>query len=120
NGFEFETIANVTRNWRLIWNFASNDLETSNRYPALKSFQARARDQNVPTPETDAFLLTVPDGTPLPGFTKQTSNLVTNYRFDQGWLKGVTIGGGFQYRNKTYRANFDFNRDGEAEEVWSP
>lgn len=120
DGFEIETIANLTKNWRLIWNVASNDLATSNRYPALKSYQARAKAQNTPTPETDAFLLTVPDGTPLPGFTKHTSNLVTNYRFDEGWLKGFTLGGGFQYRNKTYRANFDFNNDGVAEEVWAP
>ena len=120
DGFEIETIANITKNWRLTWNIASNDLATSNRYPALKSYQARAKTQNTPTPETDAFLLTVPDGTPLPGFTKHTSNLVTNYRFDSGRLKGFTIGGGFQYRNKTYRANFDFNNDGVAEEVWAP
>jgi hypothetical protein len=119
SGVEFETIANVTRNWRLIWNFASNELATSNRYPALRSYQTRAKEQNSPTPETDAFLLTVPDGTPLPGFTKRTSNLVTNYRFDQGFLKGFTLGGGFQYRDKSYRANFDFDRDGLAEEVWS-
>ncbi|MBI4626736.1 MAG: TonB-dependent receptor plug domain-containing protein [Verrucomicrobia bacterium] len=120
SGLEFETIANVTKNWRLIWNIASNELATSNRYPALRSYQARAKEQSKPTPETDAFLLTVPDGTPLPGFTKTTSNLVTNYRFDEGVLKGFTFGGGFQYRAKTYRANFDFNRDGVNEEVWSP
>jgi outer membrane receptor protein involved in Fe transport len=119
-GFEFETITNITRNWRLIWNAASNDLELSNRYPQLRAYQERARAQNAPTPETDAFLLTVPEGTPLPGFTKFTSNLVTNYRFSEGTFKGFTIGGGFQYRDRTYRANFDFDRDGVAEEVWSP
>ena len=67
---------------------------------------------NQPTPLTDAFLSAVPDGTPLPGFTKVRSNLVTNYRFDRGPLKGCSIGGGGQYREHSYQGNFDLNRDG--------
>jgi outer membrane receptor protein involved in Fe transport len=119
-GFEFETVANLTSNWRLMWNYSTNELETSDRYPALNLYRARAKAENKPTPETDAFLSTSPAGTPVPGFTKTRSNLVTNYRFTQGALKGASIGGGFQYRSKAYRGNFDLNRDGVAEMLWSP
>jgi outer membrane receptor protein involved in Fe transport len=118
-GLELETVANLTKSWRLTWNISSNDLETSERYPQLKGFQARAREMNVPTPETDAFLASAPNGTPLPGFTKRRSNLVTMYRFENGPLKNFSIGGGFQYRDKSYRGNFDLNLDGVAEELWS-
>lgn len=120
SGLEFETVANLTANWRLTWNYATNKLATSDRYPQLKEFQARAKAQNTPTPLTDAFLAAAPDGTPLPGFTKTRSNLVTNYRFGSGVLKGFSFGGGGQYREQSYQGNFDLNRDGVAEELWTP
>lgn len=118
-GLEFETVANLTKAWRLTWNFSKNELETSDRYLQLKGFQARAREMGVATPDTDTFLESAPDGTPLPGFTKLRSNLVTMYRFDQGMLKDFSIGGGAQYRDKSYQGNFDLNRDGTAEELWT-
>lgn len=118
-GLEFETVANLTKNWRLTFNFSKNELATSERYPQLKGYQARAREKNVRTPETDAFLATVPDGTPLPGFTKLRSNLVTMYRFDKGPLRDFSFGGSAQFRDKSYQGNFDLNLDGAAEELWS-
>ena len=118
-GIEIETVANLTKNWRLTWNVSSNDLETSERYPQLKGFQALARDRSISTPDTDTFLASAPDGTPLPGFTKLRSNLVTLYRFEGGPLKDFSIGGGAQYRDKSYQGNFDLNLDGTAEELWS-
>lgn len=118
-GIEIETTTNLTKSWRLTWNFARNDLATADRYPLLKGFQALAKSRNVPTPETDAFLASVPNGTPLPGFTKLRSNLVTMYRFDDGALKDFSIGTGVQFRDKSYRGNFDLNNDGFAEELWS-
>jgi outer membrane receptor protein involved in Fe transport len=120
SGIEIETTANITRAWRLTWNIAKNELELSDRYPQLKGFQAAAKARNIPTPETDTFLSSVPEGTPLPGFTKWRSNLVTMYRFQEGLLKNVSIGGGVQYRDKSYRGNLDVNRDGVAEQLWSP
>ena len=112
-------MANLTKSWRLTWNFSKNDLATSDRYPQLRAFQAEARARNIPTPDTDAFLSTVPEGTPLPGFTKLRSNLVTMYRFDTGPLKNLSVGGGVQFRDKSYQGNFDLNLDGVAEELWS-
>jgi len=120
DGIEFDTVVNINRNWRLLWNYSSNDLSNTERYPAVMSVRQRARDQNLPTPLTDAFLATVPEGTPSAGFTKVRSNLVANYRFDRGPLNGFLIGASAQYREVTYQGNFDLNRDGVAEELWTP
>lgn len=120
SGIEIETTANITKAWRLTWNIAKTEVELSDRYPLLKGFQAAAKARNVPTPETDRFLSSAPDGTPLPGFTKWRSNLVTMYRFQEGPLKNFSIGAGVQYRDKSYRGNLDLNNDGVAEELWSP
>jgi outer membrane receptor for ferric coprogen and ferric-rhodotorulic acid len=118
-GLEFETVANLTKNWRLTWNLGTSDLETWDRYPYLKDYQARAKASNIPTPATDEFLASVPAGTPLPGFTKLRSNLVTMYRFLDGPLKNFSIGGSVQLRAKSYMGNFDLDADGVVEQLWS-
>jgi outer membrane receptor protein involved in Fe transport len=120
SGIEVETTTNITKSWRLTWNIAKTEVELSDRYPQLKGYAADAKARNVATPETDIFLATVPEGTPLPGYTKWRSNLVTMYQFREGTLKGFSLGGGIQYRDKSYRGNLDVNRDGIAEPLWSP
>jgi len=119
-GLEFETIANLTRNWRLIWNYASAKLALTQRFPIVNEFRDAAKARGAATPETDAYLLTQPDGVPVTGFTKVRSNLVTNYRFDQGPLKNISVGGGAQYRQQSYLGNSDLNLDGVAEQLFSP
>jgi outer membrane receptor for ferric coprogen and ferric-rhodotorulic acid len=120
SGIEIETTANLTKSWRLTWNVAKTEVELSDRYPQLKGYQTAAKTRNVSTPETDTFLSSVPEGTPLPGYTKWRSNLVTMYQFREGALKGFSFGGGVQYRDRSYRGNLDVDRDGRAEEHWSP
>jgi hypothetical protein len=106
--------------WRLTWNIAKTEVDLSDRYPLLHAFRDTAKARNRPTPETDLFLASVPEGVPLPGYTKWRSNLVTRYRFIEGPLKNFSIGLGAQYRDKSYRGNLDVNRDGVAEQHWSP
>jgi outer membrane receptor for ferric coprogen and ferric-rhodotorulic acid len=118
-GIEFDTILNINRGLRLLWNLSSNKLSNTDRYPALKTVVAEAKGK-APTPVSDAFLASVPEGTPSAGFTKLRSNLVASYRFDRGILKGFSVGGGAQYRDVTYQGNFDLNLDGIAEEIWTP
>jgi outer-membrane receptor for ferric coprogen and ferric-rhodotorulic acid len=120
SGIEIETTANITKAWRLTWNIAKTEVDLSDRYPQLKAYAALAKSRNRATPDTDTFLSSVPDGTPLPGYTKWRSNLVTMYRFQEGPLKNFSIGGGLQYRDESYRGNLDVNRDGVAEQLWSP
>jgi hypothetical protein len=119
-GLEFDTAMNLTRRLRLVWNYSSNRLSNTDRYPVLKKVQADARAKSLATPLTDAFLATVPEGTPSAGFTRLRSNLIASYRFDAGPLRNLSIGGGAQYRQTTYQGNFDLNRDGVAEELWTP
>lgn len=119
-GYEFETLANLTRNWTLTFNFGSNKVVTSETLPFLRGFQARARQENKPTPLLDAFLDTVKDGTPLRGYTKLRGNLITRYTFTGDLLKGLSVGGGAQYRHQTFLGNLDMDRDGSAEMIWAP
>jgi outer membrane receptor protein involved in Fe transport len=121
-GYEFELMANLTRNWRTTLNFATNKVVTENRAPVLKAFQADARALGQPTPFLDAFLQTIPDGVPTAGYTKERANFFTRYTFTEGVLKGAYIGGGLNYRLRTYRGAADL--DGIAAtpptNLWSP
>ena len=77
---------------------------------------------NRPTPLLDAFLETFPDGVPNAGYTKERANFFTRYTLTQGSLKGAYIGGGLNYRLRTFRGNADL--DGVAATpttpIWSP
>ena len=120
SGVEYEAVANLTRNWRLIANVATTKLVTEDRLPLLHGFQAQARALNKPTPLLDAFLLTFPDGGPNAGYTKTRANLFTRYELSRGALKGLYFGGGVNWRAPTFRGNADVNNDGIAEALWSP
>ena len=71
--------------------------------PILKDFQAQAKALNKPTPLLNDLIATVPEGVPNPGFTKARGNIVSRYGFSQGLLKGFAIGGGANWRLRTYR-----------------
>lgn len=119
SGLEFETVATLTNSLTLTWNLATNEVETQDTIPELRGLQAAAAAQNRPTPLTDAFVATIVDGTPVRGYTKVRSNLFGRYRVREGALKGLSLGGGFQYRDRTFLGNLDRNRDGFAEMQWA-
>lgn len=121
-GFEYELVANPTPNWRLSFNFATNKVFIENRNPILKSFQAEAKALNQPTPLLDSFLSTFPEGTPNAGYTKERSNIFTRYTFTRGPLRGLYVGGGLNYRLRTYRgaADLDGVAATPAVNLWSP
>jgi len=120
SGVEIELVANLTRNWRLMANMATNKVETRDRLPQLHAFQQEAKSQNKATPLLDAFLPTLPDGVPNAGYTKDRFNLFTRYDIKQGAMKGFYFGGGVNWRSETFRGNADLDRDGIAEKLWSP
>ena len=121
-GYEFELMANVTRNWRMTLNFATNKVVTENRAPLLKGFQAEAKQKSQPTPLLDEFLLTYPEGVPNAGYTKARANIFTRYTFIEGALKGAYIGGGVNWREPTFRGNgdHDSNPATPVAAMWSP
>ena len=108
-GDELEATANLTRNWRLIVNYATNKVVNVDRAPLLKSFQAAAKDEKKATPLLDDFLLTIPEGLPNPGYTKARANFFSHYTFSEGSLKGFSIGAGANWRLRTYRGTVNFS-----------
>ncbi|MSU72548.1 MAG: hypothetical protein EXS43_09430 [Opitutus sp.] len=120
SGVELELVANLTRNWRLTLNAATNKLVTEERLPLLKGFQAGAKALNQPTPQLDAFLLTFPDGVPNAGYTKTRANIFTRYDFSRGALKGLYVGGGANWREPTFRGNAVVVQGGTVQALWSP
>ncbi len=119
-GWELEVVANITRNWRLMLNGATNKLAITNRLPQLKSFQAAAKAQSKATPLLDAFLLTFPEGVPSAGYTKARANMFTRYDFTHGALKGIYVGGGANWRQPTFRGNAVLVQGGTLQPLWSP
>ena len=120
SGYELELIANLTRTWRLSLNASTNELVTEDRLPLLKSFQTQARALNRATPLLDTFLLNFPEGVPNAGYTKTRFNVFTRYEFPRGALKGVYVGGGANWRDRTFRGNGTPVQGSPVEALWSP
>ncbi len=104
-GNEVAAIANLTRNWRLSASYSDNDVSNVDRVPILKEFQAEAKAQGKATPLLNDLISTVPEGVPNGGFTKARGNIVSRYGFSQGFLKGFALGGGANWRLRTYRGS---------------
>ena len=121
-GVEVELTANVTRNWRLMFNLGTNKMVNEKRAPLLHEFQAEARNLNQPTPLLDEFLQTIPEGDPNPGYTKLRANAFTRYTFVEGRLKGAYVGGGVNWRDRTFRGSGDLDSDPATPvvRVWGP
>jgi outer membrane receptor protein involved in Fe transport len=121
-GYEFDMTTNITRNWRLTFNWSTNKVVTKDRAPILHEFQAAAKAQNRPTPLLDAFLATFPEGVPNAGYTKERANMFTRYTFVEGALRGLYIGGGVNFRLRTYRGigDHDMNVATPTADMWSP
>jgi hypothetical protein len=137
SGFEFETIANMTRNWRLTFNFALPKAVQKDTAPDFRNYF----DTNQATLKTilaDSGILldssnfatvdaSVPSSQRAPNNEHQNvatawnavyqdrqsivtgaqdlarsmkfiANIYTDYRFSNGILKNVKIGGGINYR----------------------
>jgi outer membrane receptor protein involved in Fe transport len=131
-GMEFELTYNVTKNWRVFGTVTRQQAEESNIAPALTSFingriaywQANGL-WNGPTttkqdwcgcPETGQQVFNdqvigpfiayqAASGQPSQQLHKWKATLVTNYTFDQGIAKGLGIGTGIRYFDKTILGN---------------
>ena len=125
-GYEVEFTAQVTKNWRLTFNAAKTSAVRSNvggaaltdfvtKYEAaLNSGVGGAGDLRVwwggAGNETALFqwnqrfgslyhMLKLQEGTNAPELRQWRFNLITNYDFDSGLLKGVNVGGGVRYES---------------------
>jgi iron complex outermembrane recepter protein len=116
-GYEFEVIANPTKDWRIFLNFSDNVVTQTNLgeeaiayVDKYRSFWAQhgtvlvtagstvaselaGIDQNI------ANLYVLPDGQQGRGQVRHQVNLNTKYTFSTGKLKGFSIGGGGNYQS---------------------
>jgi len=117
NGVELELVGTLTDGWNLTANIAFPEAILSNGYGQTKAYydanvsswtaQANAMAdeaarerilQNIVDIETR--ILGFADGRELPDSFKYTANLFSTYRFNEGRLKGLWIGGGVNFRGE--------------------
>ena len=131
-GMEFELTYNVTKNWRVCGTVTREQAEASNIAPALTTFinqrvaywQSKGLWNGPLTtpndwcgcPQTGQQVFNndilgpfvtyqAADGQPSEQLHKWKATLVTNYTFDQGLIKGLGIGTGVRYFDKTIIGN---------------
>lgn len=120
-GIEFELTANLTKNWRAMFNVAFPETERQGGWGRSLDYIARNRTEWQRTLDTltaasdaratafrtnlqqiDSAVASVANGLPLSGTLKHTANLYTNYEFSTGALKGLRLGGGANLRGERY------------------
>jgi outer membrane receptor protein involved in Fe transport len=117
-GYEFELIANPTDNWRVFLNASQGSVKQTNIGQEARDYVAKYKDywiraggnlmvqggltvaQNVAAIEQEIQnLYIVTNGQQGRGQVPRQLNLVANYSFKAGPLKGYWIGGGTRYRS---------------------
>lgn len=125
-GWEYEFTANPTRNWRLTFNAADTQAQRNNvGGAALREFIELTNDyqnntamgdirqwgggQNTGRPGLNSWntnfyqsyaLMRLQEGANTPEIRRWRFNLVTNYNFTEGRLKGFNVGGGYRWEDK--------------------
>lgn len=122
-GYEFELTANPTRNWRIAFNAAKTEAVRNNVGGALATEFVGYIDQMMagpagemrmfsggPTAQTlrqqwnsykgSWTLLKLQEGASSSEIRKWRYNVVTNYSFTNGLLKGVGVGGSYRWQDK--------------------
>ena len=103
-GWEFQVVANLTRNWTLSANYSNNETAFTRFYPLLQSRLAEARatararglNPDDATIETRDYLAEEEGN--VSAIKRSTASLTTRYTFTQGALKGFAAGVGARYQ----------------------
>ena len=112
-GYEFSVTANLTKNWKLILNYANGEVVQSNIASEVEKWwdemrplwdaNASLSTGNLTVAEEAQFLqdwldsTQSLDGTVSQGSHDHTLRLFTNYTFADGRLEGFKVGGGLRY-----------------------
>lgn len=122
-GFEVDFTANLTPSWRLLFNLGLPKTEQIDGLYATRAYfnthvaawRAGAAATADPTVRT-RILTNIADienringfeaGRALNDTVDYTANIFTNYAFKQGRLKGLTVGGGVNFRGKRVTTNY--------------
>ena len=123
-GYEFEFTANPLRNWRIGFNAAKTNAVISNVGGSALDTLVSYMDTLMAGPAGDLIrfnsdysaanelradwsgwrsqytLLKLEQGTDAPELRQWRYNLITNYDFDHGTLKGLGVGGGYRWQDK--------------------
>jgi hypothetical protein len=126
-----ELIANPTESWRIFLNLSQGEVKQTSIGQEARDYLAKYRDfwtqpgkaslivagtgltvgQTVTAVEQEIQnLYIVPNGQQGRGQVPRQLNLVTNYQFGTGRLKGFSMGGGARYRSGEV-VNFEITRD---------
>jgi hypothetical protein len=120
-GYEYELTANITKNWRLAFNAAKTEASQTNiggtvvnelvnymdaEMATIAGDMARwggstVRDQFYNASKGSWTLAKLQDGAAMTELRKWRFNLITNYSFDEGTLKGFGFGGGYRWQDKS-------------------
>lgn len=107
-GYEFEVIANLTRNWRTSFNYAVPHSEQNDSFPETKAYRARFLTQwqaaaaTNPTVATNLQTLNTAieagnDGREQNTALKYRANVYSSYDFRAGALRGFGFGAGANF-----------------------
>jgi len=123
-GLEVEFVMNPTRNWRFALNVARYETSLTNIAPRLSGFvdsvvlpylaefgsldfdrpletvQGNTTLTQLNTQLLQLFAAQAAAGTPQAEQPKWRANLVTNYRFSEGRLRGFSVGGAARWQSK--------------------
>ncbi len=139
-GWEYEFVANPTKNWSVSFNASETKAMRSNiGGEALQEFVALTNEyQNGPMGQirqwggggagstginswngnfySKYLLMKLQEGTYSTELRRWRFNFVTNYRFTEGKLKGFRVGGGYRWQDKVAIGYpvIDVNGDGSA------
>jgi outer membrane receptor for ferric coprogen and ferric-rhodotorulic acid len=118
NGYEVDLTARPLAGWSVMFNFAVPRAFATNRYKDTIAYHAKnsataaayAADEALTAARRTSIrnsintinstLLTAVDGFPVDQSPKYTANCFNSYRFSEGRLKGLRIGGGVQARGR--------------------
>lgn len=123
HGYELDLTANLTKNWRLMFNYALPETEQVNIGPGLRAYyaehlatwQSALTDTNIPEVDRDLIATNIStidrtiqgytEGRALNNTFDYVANLYTTYSFRDGALKGFGIGGGANIRGQSVIGN---------------
>jgi outer membrane receptor for ferric coprogen and ferric-rhodotorulic acid/sugar lactone lactonase YvrE len=113
-GFEVEVFTNITQNWTLQAGYGFVDNETIETAVMTRAYVERNMDgweaMAVADPAIEAsirpsintlreFMAVQIPGSKSLRSNRHSANLFTKYNFKSGWLRGFSLGGGFNYRS---------------------
>jgi len=142
-GLEIEGVFNLLPNWSLLFNISRQETVRSNTGQAVEEFvdlrlpvweanaefwqDARANIMVLPNARRRILdplrTLTLLDGSIAPEQREWRANLVTNYKFNEGLLKGVGIGGAARWEDSAaigFPTTFNEELQDEVLDVFNP